>query len=61
MLENTIALPEATVVAQRSEMTVKTDTLEYNAAAYRLKNNAVVEDLLKRLPGITITEDGKIL
>ena len=61
LLENTIALPEATVVAQRSELTVKTDTLEYNAAAYRLKNNAVVEDLLKRLPGITITEDGKIL
>jgi len=61
MHENTITLGEATVVGQRSEMVVKTDTLEYNAAAYRLKENAVVGDLLKRLPGITITEDGKIL
>ncbi|MEI7501932.1 MAG: outer membrane beta-barrel protein [Paludibacter sp.] len=61
LLENSITLGEATVVGQRSEMVVKTDTLEYNAAAYRLKENAVVGDLLKRLPGITITEDGKIL
>jgi len=61
LIENSITLGEATVVGQRSEMVVKTDTMEYNAAAYRLKDNAVVEDLLKRLPGITITEDGKIL
>ncbi len=61
LVENTITLGEATVIGQRSEMVVKTDTMEYNAAAYRLKENAVVGDLLKRLPGITITEDGKIL
>jgi len=59
--ENTVNLGEAIVVAQQSEMVVKTDTVEYNASAYRLKDNAVVEDLLKRLPGITINEDGKIL
>lgn len=59
--ESTITLADANVVAQRTEMVVKTDTVEYNAAAYKLKDNAVVEDLLKRLPGITITEDGKIL
>lgn len=59
--ENSIVLSEATVVGQRSEMVVKTDTVEYNAGSYMLKENAVVEDLLKRLPGITITEDGKIL
>lgn len=59
--ENTIVLAEASVVAQRREMVVKDDTTEYNASAYKLKENAVVEDLLKRLPGITIDEDGKIL
>jgi len=42
-------------------MVVKTDTVEYNASAYKLQQNAVVEDLLKKLPGITITEEGKIL
>jgi len=59
--ENTIQLNEATVVGQRTQMAVKADTLEYDAAAFKLKENAVVEDLLKRLPGISITEDGKIL
>lgn len=59
--ENTIALAEASVVAQRREMTVKEDTIEYDAAAYKMRDNAVVEDLLKRLPGISIDEEGRIL
>ncbi len=59
--ESAVTLADATIVAQRTEMSVKTDTVEYNAAAYKLRDNAVVEDLLKRLPGITITDDGKIL
>lgn len=58
--ENTIVLAEASVVAQRREMIVKEDTVEYDATAYRLRENAVVEDLLKRLPGITIDEEGRI-
>ncbi|MDO9633948.1 MAG: outer membrane beta-barrel protein [Paludibacter sp.] len=58
--ENAIVLAEASVVAQRREMIVKEDTVEYDATAYRLRENAVVEDLLKRLPGITIDEDGRI-
>ena len=59
--ENIISLKEATVVGKRAAMLVKTDTVEFNAAAYKLRENAVAEDLLKRLPGITLTEDGKIL
>ena len=59
--ETTVTLKEATVVGKRAEMVVKTDTMEFNAAAYKLRENAVAEDLLKRLPGISITEDGKIL
>lgn len=39
-------------------MVVKGDTLEYNATAFRTTENAVVEDLLKRLPGAGGT-DGK--
>lgn len=60
MQESTILLAEASVVAQRREMTVKNDTIEYDSDAYKLRENAVVEDLLKRLPGITIDEEGKI-
>ncbi|MDD3320562.1 MAG: outer membrane beta-barrel protein [Paludibacter sp.] len=59
--ENSITLKEATITAKRAEMIVKNDTVEFNASSYRLNENAVVEDLLMRLPGIIITEDGKIL
>ena len=61
LLEKSIRLSETVVRGRRAEMVVKTDTVEYNADAYKLQENAVVEDLLKKLPGITITEDGKIL
>lgn len=36
------------------------DTLEFNADAFRLDPNAVVDDLLRKLPGVTIWGDGKI-
>lgn len=59
--DNSFMLAETTVTVQKTQMNVKTDTVEYDASAYRLSDNAVVEDLLKRLPGIVISEDGKIL
>ena len=36
------------------------DTLSYNAAAFDTPPNATVEDLLKRLPGIEVDDDGAI-
>ncbi len=36
------------------------DTLSYNAAAFGTPPNATVEDLLKRLPGIEVDDDGSI-
>lgn len=41
-------------------MVVKEDTIEYNASAFKVPQNAVVEDLLKRLPGVEVDKDGKI-
>ena len=41
-------------------VTVKTDTVEYDAAAYKVKENAVVEDVLKKLPGVDVAKDGSI-
>lgn len=41
-------------------MMVKKDTLEYNADAFQTKPNEVVEDLLKRMPGIEVDSDGTI-
>ena len=41
-------------------MKFKRDTIEYNTAAYVTKPDAVVEDLLKKLPGIDIDRAGNI-
>ena len=58
--ESSIMLREATVVGVKTEITVKEDTVEYNADSYKTQPNAVVEDLLKRLPGVEVGSDGKI-
>jgi len=55
-----VRLDEITVVAQVPEMQVREDTIEYNAAAFKVPEGAVVEDLLKRLPGIEVDIEGKI-
>ncbi|GAB6011051.1 outer membrane beta-barrel protein [Viscerimonas tarda] len=55
-----IELSSVVVTAELAEMVVKEDTIEYNAAAFRLTESAVVEDLLKRLPGVDVDTDGKI-
>lgn len=40
---------------------IRGDTIEYNAASFKVnKPNAVVEDLLKKLPGVEVDKDGKI-
>jgi hypothetical protein len=39
---------------------VKKDTVEYNAAAYKVKPNASVEELLKKLPGMEVDKEGNI-
>ncbi len=39
---------------------VKKDTLEFNASAFKVKENAVVEDVLKKLPGVEVSKDGSI-
>lgn len=36
------------------------DTLEFNASAFKLDTNAVVEDLLRKIPNVTLWGDGQI-
>ena len=60
MASNTIVLKEAEVVGVKTEVKVMQDTVEYNADSYKVQPNAVVEDLLKRLPGVEVDADGKI-
>ena len=60
MSPNSVMLEEAVVVGVKSPITVKEDTIEFNADTYKTQANAVVEDLLKRLPGVEVGSDGKI-
>ena len=55
-----IMLAEAVVQGVKTPITVKEDTIEFNADTYKTQANAVVEDLLKRLPGVEVGSDGKI-
>ena len=48
------------VVVQTAAIIVKEDTVEYNAASFKVKENAVVEDLLKKMPGIAVDKDGNV-
>ena len=57
---NSIMLKETTVTAQAAKMTVNKDTFIYNASAYRTPEGSVIEELVKKLPGAEIDDDGKI-
>lgn len=53
-------LNDVEVTAERVPLTMSRDTLEYHAAAFKTQPGAVVEDLLKKLPGIQVQPDGTI-
>jgi hypothetical protein len=48
------------IAAERAPVTVKKDTIEFNAGSFKTKQNAVVEDLLKKLPGVEVDNDGNV-
>lgn len=58
--ESATTLKEAVVEGIRTPMKVMQDTVEFAADTYKTQPNAVVEDLLKRLPGVEVSSDGKI-
>ncbi len=60
MKESSEMLKEVSVIGVKTPIKVMEDTVEYNADSYRTQPNAVVEDLLKRLPGVEVDSDGKI-
>jgi len=58
--QDAIMLKGATVTGQAAKVVVKEDTFEYNASAYRTPEGSVVEELVKKLPGAQVDDDGKI-
>ena len=55
-----IMLKGTTVTGNAAKVIVKADTFIYNASAYRTPEGSVVEELVKRLPGAQVDDDGKI-
>lgn len=53
-------IEEVTIYAYKDPVYYKGDTLVYVADSFATKPNAVVEDLLKKLPGIKVSADGSI-
>src|SRR5512138_1179102 len=53
-------LEEVVVQAEAPPVTLIGDTVQYNAGSFKTKPNAVVEDLLKKMPGIQVEKDGTV-
>lgn len=54
-------LEAASVTDVGAPVTIKKDTIEYNAGAFKTTENDVLEDLLKKLPGVEVNDDGSIV
>lgn len=58
--EDAKVMKEAQVTAQLAQVEMKEDTFVYNAGAYRLPEGSALEELVKKLPGAEVDEDGTI-
>jgi hypothetical protein len=60
MEEAGVTLKGVEVKGETPPVVVKKDTLEISAATLKVKENAVVEDLLKKVPGVEVAKDGTV-
>ena len=51
---------EGIVIKSTRTMIVKEDTVQFDAGAYKVREGAPVEDVIKKLPGVTVDKDGNI-
>jgi len=55
-----VGMQDVQVVARRPPVEINNDTLEFNSEHFKTQPNAVVEDLLRKMPGVTIESDGTV-
>ena len=60
MKEDVELLDAASVSAVGNPIVVKKDTVEYTASSFKTSDNDMLEDLLKKLPGVEVSSDGSI-
>lgn len=59
--ENPEDIDPASITAIGNAIAVKNDTLIYNTSAFRVGENAMLEDLLKKMPGMEVVPDGTVM
>ena len=60
MAQDRQVLEAASVTATGNPIIIKKDTVEYNASSFKISDDNMLIDLLKKLPGIEVSEDGSI-
>jgi hypothetical protein len=59
-MADTSSLTGVYVLAKRPPVEINNDTLEFNTENFKTQPNAVVEDMLKKMPGVTVESDGTV-
>lgn len=58
--DDVVALKEAVVTAEAAPITMSEDTTVYNTAAFRVAPGSMLEELIKKYPGVEVADDGTI-
>ncbi len=53
-------LAELVVKGEKAAVEVKKDTIEFNAGSFKVQENAMAEELLKRMPGMEVDNEGGV-
>lgn len=60
LVTQAVNLNEVVVKQEGPPITIKQDTVEFNAGSFKTEPNAMVENMLKKLPGVEVDRDGTI-
>ena len=60
MESESVMLQEAVVTGRAAQVIVRKDTIMYNPEAFRTPEGSAIEELIKRIPGAEVDEDGNI-
>lgn len=55
-----VMLSEAVITAEAPQVSIVEDTLVYNSSAYRTPEGAMLEELVKKIPGAEVDESGNV-
>lgn len=60
LADGAMLLGDALVMGKAPEVIVRNDTIEYNADSYKVTEGSMLEDLLQKMPGVEIDDEGNV-